>query len=72
MAISSICLPVRSALHVGYERREEEGDFENSGFSQQGLGRQEAVLPISGSYVSKEIYAEFYGAVDLKRHGYSG
>ncbi len=53
--------PVGFAL--GYERREEEGDFENSGFSQLGLGRAEAVLPISGSYVSKEIYAEFYAPV---------
>ena len=45
---------------VGYERREEQGDFENSGFSQLGLGRAEAVLPISGEYVSEEFYAEFY------------
>ena len=45
---------------VGYERRKEEGDFENSAFSQLGLGRADAVQPITGNYTSEEFYAEFY------------
>ena len=45
---------------AGYERREEKGKFENSAFSQLGLGRADAVQPIQGSYVSEEFYAEFY------------
>ena len=45
---------------IGYENREEEGKFENSGFSQLGLGRADAVQPIQGQYRSEEVYAEFY------------
>ena len=45
---------------IGFERRKEEGDFENSAFSQLGLGRADAVQPISGEYTSEEFYAEFY------------
>ena len=45
---------------VGFERRKEEGKFENSAFSQLGLGRADAVQPVEGEYTSEEFYAEFY------------
>jgi len=48
---------------LGYENRKEEGDFENSAFSQLGLGRADAVQPVSGEYTSEEVYAEFYAPV---------
>lgn len=48
---------------LGYENRTEKGDFENSGFSQLGLGRNSPVLPVSGEYTSSEIYAEFYAPI---------
>lgn len=45
---------------VGFESRTEKGNFDTSGFSQLGLGRDDAVQPIAGEYTSDEIYAEFY------------
>lgn len=48
---------------IGYENRKEEGDFENSGFSQLGLGRNDPVLPVSGEYTSEEFYGEFYAPI---------
>jgi len=45
---------------IGDEIREEDGEFENSGFSQLGLGRADAVQPIQGQYRSEEVCAEVY------------
>jgi iron complex outermembrane receptor protein len=57
-------LPAGSlGIAFGVERREEKGAFENSAFMQLGLGRNDATAPISGKYVSEEVYAEFYAPI---------
>ncbi len=48
--------PVKLAL--GFEYRQETGDFQVDGFTEAGLGRSSAVTPLSGDFSSTEFYAE--------------
>ncbi|MGY2732428.1 TonB-dependent receptor plug domain-containing protein [Sphingomonas sp. UYP23] len=45
-------------FNVGYEHRDERGDFIPSQFEQQGLGRGSAVSPVSGGYHTNEVFGE--------------
>ncbi len=45
---------------AGILSREETADFQTSGFTQLGLGRSSATLPVNGSYTSDEVYAEVF------------
>lgn len=46
------------AFNVGFERRIEQGDFQPDFFQENGLGRAVAISPNSGSFGTKEIFAE--------------
>lgn len=45
-------------FNVGYEHRDERGDFIPSQFEQQGIGRGSAVSPVSGGYHTNEVFGE--------------
>jgi len=45
-------------FNIGFERRIEAGNFEPDFFQQNGLGRAVTILPNSGSFGTKEIFAE--------------
>ncbi|PTS89807.1 TonB-dependent receptor [Sphingomonas sp. HMWF008] len=45
-------------FNVGYEHRDERGDFRPSAFEQQGLGRASAVSPVAGGYSTNEVFGE--------------
>ncbi len=47
-------------VNLGYEHREESGNFNPSEFDRLGLGRGAAVTPISGSFVLNEVFGEIY------------
>ncbi len=48
------------AVNIGYEHRDESGNFQPSSFDQDGLGRGAAVQPVSGSFNLDEVFGELY------------
>lgn len=48
------------AVNIGYEHRNESGDFRPSSFDQDGLGRGAAVQPVTGEFNLDEVFGELY------------
>lgn len=46
------------AFNVGVERREEQQSFTPDAFLQEGLGRSVPISPVTGRFVTKEVYGE--------------
>ena len=44
--------------NVGYETRQEKGNFRPDAYMQAGLGRSAAIQPLTGSYRTKELFGE--------------
>jgi outer membrane receptor protein involved in Fe transport len=48
------------SANAGFERRIERANFEPDAFQQAGRGRSVAILPLTGSFATKEAFVEFY------------
>ena len=48
------------SANVGLERRIERADFQPDAFQRAGRGRSVAILPLTGSFATKEAFVEFY------------
>jgi outer membrane receptor protein involved in Fe transport len=48
------------SANAGFERRIERANFEPDAFQRAGRGRSVAILPLTGSFATKEAFVEFY------------
>ncbi len=48
------------AVNIGYEHRDEQGDFNPSEFQQNGLGRTAPITALSGQFNLDEVFGELY------------
>jgi len=58
-------------FNIGYEHRQEKGQFDPSAFQQAGLGRSVAILPVNGKYNVDEAFGEVLVPLVTEQNGIS-